>query len=129
MPLSFMTDTVTVIRPGSMTSRGSTVPDWGNATSHAVTDVQVTPVSTVQDRDGRVVNVSDRYRLRCRFEADAMQAVVDSAGQRIADEAGEWFRYYPKMGNFTAMGFVSSTGPTGAIEEQQDHQLSKAVHR
>ena len=70
MPLSFMTDSVTVIRPGSITSRGSTVPDWANATRRAVSDVQVTPVSTVQDRDGRVVNVSDRYRLRCRFEAD-----------------------------------------------------------
>ena len=63
------------------------------------------------------------------WKSDAMQSVVDGAGQRIADEAGEWFRYYPKPGNFTAMGFVSSTGPTGAIEEQQDHQLSKAVHR
>lgn|GEM_PF-4231888 len=67
------------------------------------------------------------------WKSDGMQAVVDQAGERIAGEAcggysGEWFKYYPKPGNFTAMGFVSSTGPTGAIYQQRDKALSKAVH-
>jgi len=63
------------------------------------------------------------------WKSSAMQAQVDKAGMRIAAEAGEpWFKYYPKPGTFTAMGFVSSTGPTGAIYQQQDKALSKAVH-
>ena len=63
------------------------------------------------------------------WKSDGMQSAVDSAGQRIAAEAGEpWFRYYAKPGNFTAMGFVSSTGPTGAIYEDNDKALSRAVH-
>lgn len=63
------------------------------------------------------------------WKSSAMQAQVDKAGMRIAEEAGEpWFKYYPKPGTFTAMGFVSSTGPTGAIYQQQDKALSKAVH-
>lgn len=70
MPLDFMRDTVTVVRPGARESRGSTVPDWDNPSRHVVADVQVTPVSTVQDRDGRVANADDRMRLRCRFDAD-----------------------------------------------------------
>lgn len=70
MPCSFMRERVTVVRPGSKTSRGSTVPDWGNATRVNLGRVQVTPVSTVQDRDGRVVNVTDRFRLRAPFDAD-----------------------------------------------------------
>lgn len=63
------------------------------------------------------------------WKSSAMQAQVDKAGMRIVAEAGEpWFKYYPKPGTFTAMGFVSSTGPTGAIYQQQDKALSKAVH-
>lgn len=67
------------------------------------------------------------------WKSDGMQAEVDKAGKRIASEAckgytGEWFRYYPKPGNFTAMGFVSSTGPSGANYQQRDKALSKAVH-
>lgn len=68
------------------------------------------------------------------WKSGAMQAVVDAAGGRMADEANgglsfEAFRYYPQMGSFTAMGFVSSTGPTGAIYQQQWKTLSRAVHR
>jgi len=78
MPLSFMTDSVTVIRPGTRTSRGSAVPDWtvtttttgSGATEHVVADVQVTSESTAETRDGRVDNVSDRMRLRARYDAD-----------------------------------------------------------
>ena len=62
-----------------------------------------------------------------------MQALVDQVGRRIASEACEGygkepFKYYPKPGNFTAMGFVSSTGPTGAYYQQRDKALRKAVH-
>ena len=68
------------------------------------------------------------------WKSGAMQGVVDEAGKRIASEAcggygKEPFRYYAKPGNFTAMGFVSSTGPSGAYYQQRDKALSKAVHR
>ena len=62
------------------------------------------------------------------WKSAGMQAVVDQAGNRIAAEAGEYFKYYPKAGSKTAMGFVSSTGPTGAIYQQKDKRLSRAVH-
>lgn len=70
MPLSFMTDTVTVTRPASKAVRGSTVPDWEHATEHVVRRCQVTAASTQQERDGRVVNVSDRRTFRARYDAD-----------------------------------------------------------
>ena len=70
MPLSFMADSVTVVRPGSKTERGSAVPDWEHASEHAISCVQVTPQTTIQDRDGRAVNASDRFTLRARFDAD-----------------------------------------------------------
>ena len=67
------------------------------------------------------------------WKSSAMQAVVNQAGERIAASANagypnEPFRYYPRMGSFTALGFVSSTGPSGAYYQQRDKALSQAVH-
>lgn len=63
------------------------------------------------------------------FTSGEMQSVVDSAGQRIASEAGEHFTYNPGRNNrFTAAGFVSSDEYTGAYEEATDKVLTKAVH-
>lgn len=70
MPCSFMRDSVTVIRPAVKAVRGSTVPDWDNATEHELKRVQVTAASTSQDRDGRVVNVAQGRTLRAMYDAD-----------------------------------------------------------
>lgn len=71
MPLSFMRDTVTVLRaPLAGNGRGSQKRDWANAESHEVPNCQVTGLQTSQDRDGRVLQVSDRYTLRAPYGAD-----------------------------------------------------------
>lgn len=62
------------------------------------------------------------------FKSPGVQAEVDEAGARIAANAGEYYRYYPKPGNFTGMGFVSSTGPSGNMYEAMDKRLTRAVH-
>ena len=63
------------------------------------------------------------------FKSAGMQAEVDSAGQRIASEAGDNFSYSPAENNqFTVAGFVSGNY-AGNIEEATDKTLSKAVHR
>jgi len=79
----------------------------------------------------RIEHISDGY-LEI-WKSGGMQAEVDKAGSRIASEASKGynsqpFKYYPKQGNYTAMGFVSSTGPTGAYYQQRDKALRKAVH-
>lgn len=64
------------------------------------------------------------------FRSPEMQAVVDSAGKRIAAEAGEpHFGYKGRMGRSTAGGFVSSMDYAGAYYEATDKRLTKAVHR
>lgn len=62
------------------------------------------------------------------FKSDGMKALVDSAGERIATEAGEHFYYTPATNNqYTVAGFVS--GDTeGSILEATDKVLTKAVH-
>lgn len=64
------------------------------------------------------------------FKSAEMQAVVDSAGERIANEAGEHFNYSQAHNNqFTVAGFVSSDEYSGAYEEATNKVLTKAVHR
>ena len=63
------------------------------------------------------------------FTSPQMQSVVDTAGERIAAEAGPHFGYMPGSNNrFTAGGFVSSDEHSGAYAEATDKVLTKAVH-
>lgn len=63
------------------------------------------------------------------FKSAEMQNVVDSAGQRIASEAGEHFNYSPAThSQYTAGGFVACDA-YGAFQEAYDKVLTKAVHR
>lgn len=63
------------------------------------------------------------------FKSPGMKSVVDSAGERIASEAGEHFAYYPGQNNrFTVSGFVASDAYTGAWLEATAKVLTKAVH-
>ena len=91
MPCSFMRDSATVIRPTKKTVRGSTVPDWDNATEHELKRVQVTAASTQQDRDGRVVNVADRRTLRAMYDADVQPGDRIRYEDEIYEVDGEVF--------------------------------------
>lgn len=60
---SFCRDTVIRIRPGTKKSRGSTIPDWESATRAKIEGCSMQPVSTSSSSDGRVLGISDSYRL------------------------------------------------------------------
>lgn len=63
------------------------------------------------------------------FKSPEMQSVVDSAGERIASEAGDHFHYSRASNNqFTVAGFVSSDEYSGAYQEATDKTLTRAVH-
>lgn len=72
MPLSFMKDTVTVLRAPLLKKNGAEYRDWPNAAEHTLSNVQVAAASTSRDFEGRVLQVSDRRTLRARYEADIM---------------------------------------------------------
>lgn len=64
------------------------------------------------------------------FKSKGMQAAVDAAGEKIAAQAGENFRYdQAQHSTFTAGGFVGADNYAGAIEEAEDKVLTKAVHK
>ena len=77
MALSFMKDSVTVKRASAVNKNGMESRDWKNATSHTLSNVQVTPQATSRDFEGRVTQVSDRRTLRADYEADIQ------AGDRV----------------------------------------------
>lgn len=70
MPLSFMTDTATVIRAPLITVNGGQIRNWAGASTHALSRIQITAQSTSRDFEGRVTQVTDRRTLRAPYDAD-----------------------------------------------------------
>ena len=77
MPLSFMNDTVTVLRAPIIEKNGMEKRDWTNADDFEVTGVMVTSQNTSRDFEDRTLQVSDRRTLRANYDADI------KAGDRI----------------------------------------------
>ena len=56
---SFARQTVTRIRPGVKTVRGSDIPDWDNASTLSISGCSVQPAATDLSQDGRVLGILD----------------------------------------------------------------------
>ena len=74
---SFCNQTVTRVRAGTKTERGSIVPDWSDVTTKDIGGVSMQPSSTTLSTDGRVMAISDEYTLFAPPDAD----IID--GDRI----------------------------------------------
>lgn len=57
--LSFWNDTVTRLRPGTTTERGSTIQDWSEPSQLIIQHCSVQPASTGLSQDGRVLGISE----------------------------------------------------------------------
>lgn len=91
MPLSFMRDSVTVIRAPLVMKNGMEKRDWSNAETHVIDNVQVTAASTSRDFDGRVTQVDDRRTLRAPYDADIQIGDRIAWGDYVYDIDGEVF--------------------------------------
>ena len=58
---TWCTQTVTRIRPGTKTLRGSDVPDWDNADFLDIGGCSVQPASTSLSEDGRILGITDGW--------------------------------------------------------------------
>lgn len=70
---SWFRQTVTRIRAGEKTSRGSVVPDWDNAASLVISGCSVQPSGTTLSQDGRVLGISDSFTLYMPANADVKE--------------------------------------------------------
>ena len=77
MMVSFATKTVTRIRPGTITERGTTYPDWDNTDDLDIPNCVVTWNSTTLNQEGRILGISDNQVLYAPLTADI------KAGDRI----------------------------------------------
>lgn len=75
--LSFWTQTITRIRPGTKTERGSTIFDWTNPSELDIPNCSVQPSSTSLSQDGRVQGITDGLIVYAPVDADI------KAGDRI----------------------------------------------
>lgn len=74
---TFFRQSITRIRPGVKTLRGSDVPDWSNATTLEISDCSVQPAGTSLSMDGRVLALTDGLTAYVPANADIQ------AGDRI----------------------------------------------
>lgn len=70
---SWFTQSVTRIRPGSTTSRGTTIPDWSNTTTATISGCSVQPAGTSLSQDGRVLGISESFTLYMPYGADVQE--------------------------------------------------------
>lgn len=89
MLLSFFRQTVTRIRPGMKSLRGTIVPDWENATTLDIPGCSVQPAGTSLSQDGRDLGISDGMTAYLPADADVQ------SGDRIQYED----KFYTIMGD------------------------------
>lgn len=70
---SWFSQSVTRVRPGTKTSRGSAVPDWDNATSATIAGCSVQPSTTMLSQDGRVLGLQESFNLYMPADADVIE--------------------------------------------------------
>ena len=68
--LSFWRQSITRIRPGTKTERGSAVPDWKNTDRLTINGCSVQPAGTSLSQDGRVLGVTDGLTAYLPSDAD-----------------------------------------------------------
>lgn len=77
MPLSFINDTVTVLRAPIIDKNGMEKRDWSRSVAFDIKSVMITGRSTTRDFEGRTLQTDDRRTLRAQYDADIQ------AGDRI----------------------------------------------
>lgn len=77
---SWANQTITRIRPGTKTLRGSDVPDWNNVTELTIEGCSVQPTATSLSQDGRVLGINEQMTAYLPEGSDVL------AGDRIRYE-------------------------------------------
>lgn len=84
MVATFAAQTITVVRPGTKTLRGSEVPDWSDTTSVSISGCSVQPAATSLSQDGRVLGITDGWTAYIPSGSDVQ------AGDKIVFNGNEY---------------------------------------
>lgn len=94
-PFSWAKQTITRIRPGTKSVRGSDIRDWDNASELEISGCSMQPAGNALSQDGRVLGVFDGYTCYCPVNADIQ------AGDRIRFE-GQTFEINGEPNKWTS---------------------------
>ena len=94
---SFATDTITRIRPGTLTERGTTTRDWSTATTEQISGCHVQPDQTSSDYTDRA-NTVLTYTLWAPVDADVKRGDRITARGVTYDVVGVPFLWYSPTG-------------------------------
>lgn len=101
---SWASQSITRVRPGTTTSRGSTIYDWTNTQTVVISGCSVQPASTGLSQDGRVLGISEGLTIYLPPGSDVQE------GDRII--------YEGKIYTITGMP-KSWQSPTGLVSNMQ----------
>ena len=98
---SFCSQEITRIRPGTKTSRGSTIPDWSEdkVSTLKITGCSVQPAGTGLSLDGRVLGISEGYTAYIPEGSDVQAGdhiLFDGDTYEINGEPKKWTRAYTR---------------------------------
>jgi len=90
---SWCTQSITRKRPGTKTSRGSTIPDWSRTNDLTISGCSIQPASTSLSEDGRVLGIVDGWTAYLPQGSDVKAGdhiVYDGNTYEINGEPREW---------------------------------------
>lgn len=91
---SWCNQSITRIRPGVKTARGSDIPDWDNADSLVINGCSIQPASTSLSEDGRVLGIMDGYTAYLPPFSDVQagdRIIFDGKPYEINGEPRPWY--------------------------------------
>lgn len=93
MPLSFFTDSIVRLRPGTRESRGSTIFDWSDPNELTIDGCNVQPAATGLSQDGRVLGINEGLTAFVPLGADIQASdriLYDGNIYTINGEPANW---------------------------------------
>lgn len=92
---TFCRQTVTRIRPGTKTSRGSTIPDWSpdKVSKLVIEGCSVQPATTSLSQDGRVLGINEQWTAYLPEGSDVKagdRILFDGETYEINGEPKKW---------------------------------------
>lgn len=92
---TFCRQTVTRIRPGTKTSRGSTIPDWSEdkVSKLVIEGCSVQPATTSLSQDGRVLGINEQWTAYLPEGSDVKagdRILFDGEAYEINGEPKKW---------------------------------------
>ena len=102
-PYSWAKDTITRIRPGVKTVRGSDIRDWEDADELEIGGCSMQPAGNTLSQNGRVLGVFDGYTCYAPITADIQSGDRIKFNDQIYEINGEPNKWTGATGNLANM--------------------------